>query len=113
VEEAKFSITEVTIAFCREIETPIAAKNSLLEDLYTDSGSLDAQRAAASTVVWQDLQPGTPSQLRARNAARRPPQHSIDEMVAAERRLMILPSSRLTAYWSNRLRPDEAVMLSL
>jgi hypothetical protein len=38
-------ITDVAIASCREIETPMAGKNSLLEDLYTDSGSFDAERA--------------------------------------------------------------------
>jgi hypothetical protein len=27
-------------------ETPMAGKNSLLEDLYTDSGGFDAERAA-------------------------------------------------------------------
>ena len=40
------NITDVAISFCRETETPMAEKNSLLEELYTDSGGFDAERAA-------------------------------------------------------------------
>jgi biotin operon repressor len=38
----------VAIVFYRETETPMAEKKSLLEDLYTDSGGFNAERAAGA-----------------------------------------------------------------
>jgi hypothetical protein len=42
--ERTIAIIGVAIPSCREAETPMAGKNSLLEDLYADSGGFDAKR---------------------------------------------------------------------
>jgi hypothetical protein len=45
IEWAAF-IIGAAISSCREIETPMAGKNSLREDLYADGGGFDAERSA-------------------------------------------------------------------